>query len=313
MQIWSYEIKELELLHTSIKGRFPELEKELERLIRTDDENIVLVYARRCLEVIITDLCENELKRPRKTEPLKGIIDKLHREDKVPSHIITSMDHLNSLSAYGAHPKDFEPEQVKPVIFNLTTIIKWYQKYKLTQNNKAKEDVKLDVEKAGDTREINNKPKKKIIILFFGLLLLVGIVIILLFVFNFIGNKNQTRELEKSIAVLPFINDSQDPENVYFINGIMEEILNNLQTIKDLRVISRSSVEQYRNSNRSTSPEIAKKLNVNYIVEGSGQKYGNTFRLRVQLIEAKSDRHLWAKSYEQSIQEPTPFSIYTAI
>ena len=98
MQIWSAEIKELEALYTSIKGRFPELEKELEQLIRTEDANVIMLYSRRCLEVIITDLCQCELKRPRKTEPLKGIIDKLHREEKVPSHIITSMDNLNSLS-----------------------------------------------------------------------------------------------------------------------------------------------------------------------------------------------------------------------
>jgi hypothetical protein len=80
MQIWSAEIKELESLYTSIKGRFPELEKDLEHLIKTDDENVTLLYSRRCLEIIVTDLCECELKRPRKTEPLKGIIDKLHCE-----------------------------------------------------------------------------------------------------------------------------------------------------------------------------------------------------------------------------------------
>src|SRR4030043_1772990 len=130
MQIWSTKIKELETLFPSIKGRFPELEKDLEHLIKTDDENVALLYSRRCLEIIITDLCESELKRPRKTEPLKGIIDKLHREEKVPAHIITSMDHLNSLSTYGPHPKEFDPEQVKPVLSNLAIIIKWYLKYK---------------------------------------------------------------------------------------------------------------------------------------------------------------------------------------
>ena len=104
MTLWSAEIKELDSLSTSLKGRFPDLEKDLEHLIKTDDENVALLYSRRCLEIIITDLCECELKRPRKTEPLKGIIDKLHREEKVPSHIITSMDHLNSLSTYGTHP-----------------------------------------------------------------------------------------------------------------------------------------------------------------------------------------------------------------
>ena len=78
-----------------------------------------MLYSRRCLEVIITDLCECELKRSTKTEPLKGIIDKLKKEEKVPSHIIASMDGLNSLSTFGTHPKDFDPEQVKPVLVNL--------------------------------------------------------------------------------------------------------------------------------------------------------------------------------------------------
>jgi len=130
MAIWSSEIKELEKLYGSLKGQLPGLEKELERLIKADDENMILLYSRRCLEVIITDLCECELKRPRKTEPLKGIIDKLHKEEKVPSHIITSMHGLNELSTYGAHPKDFDPEQVKPVLVNLDIIIKWYLIYK---------------------------------------------------------------------------------------------------------------------------------------------------------------------------------------
>lgn len=62
MDIWSAEIKNLEKLYSSLKGIHPKLDKELDRLIKTDDENMVLVYARRCLEVIITDLCECELK-----------------------------------------------------------------------------------------------------------------------------------------------------------------------------------------------------------------------------------------------------------
>ena len=130
MEIWSAEINVLERLCESLKGQLPDLEKELERLIKTDDENMILLYSRRCLEVIITDLRECELKRPRKTEPLKGIIDKLHKEEKIPSHIITSMHGLNELSTYGAHPKDFDPEQVKPVLNNLAIIIRWYLKNK---------------------------------------------------------------------------------------------------------------------------------------------------------------------------------------
>ena len=109
MPVWSAELKELEKLHESIRGQLPDLEKELERLITADDENMILLYSRRCLEVIITDLCECELKRPRKTEPLQGIIDKLLKEEKVPSNIIASMHGLNELSTFGAHPKDFDP------------------------------------------------------------------------------------------------------------------------------------------------------------------------------------------------------------
>jgi len=306
MHIWSTETKELETLHTLIKGRFPELEKELVRLIKADDENMVLLYSRRCLEVIITDLCECELNRLRKTEPLKGIIDKLHHEEKIPSHIITSMQNLNSLSTYGAHPKEFDPEQVKPVLSNLTIIIKWYLKYKDAQII-SKERVKEVIDETktqDDSTEQIKKPTKKLILLLSGLALVVIVIVIViaLFVFNIIGGDKRIKELEKSIAVLPFLNDSPDEENTYFINGIMDEVLINLQTIKDLRVISRNSVEQYRGPDKPATPEIAKALNVNYIVEGSGQKYGNTFRLRVQLLEGSKDRHLWGESYEQEIE-----------
>jgi len=107
-------------------------------------------------------------------------------------------------------------------------------------------------------------------------------------------------EPEKSIAVLPFINDSPDQENTYFVNGVMEEILGNLQKIKALRVISRTSVEQYRDRKRSVR-EIAEELGVNYIVEGSAQKYGNAFRLRAQLIKAERETHIWGDSFQQKV------------
>lgn len=135
MTIWSAEIKELEKLKNSFKGSYSRLIKELERLLKTDDENVALVYARRCLEIIITDLSERELKRSRGTEPLKGIIDKLNKEERVPENIIVSMQNLNSLSTFGAHPKDFDPRQVKPVVLDLTTILEWYLKYTESQES----------------------------------------------------------------------------------------------------------------------------------------------------------------------------------
>lgn len=125
--------------------------------------------------------------------------------------------------------------------------------------------------------------------------------------------KPQAGSVEKSIAVLPFINDSSDQENAFFINGVMEEILNNLQRIRELRVISRTSVEKFRGQNKSI-PEIARELGVNYIVEGSGQKYGTAFRLRVQLIMAARETHLWGESFQQKITEVEDiFNIQTQI
>ena len=82
MSIWTTEINELKNLSKSLKGTLPDLQNELERLILSDDENMLLVYSRRCLEVIITTLCEQELKRQRGTEPLQRIIDRLNKEGK---------------------------------------------------------------------------------------------------------------------------------------------------------------------------------------------------------------------------------------
>ncbi len=108
--------------------------------------------------------------------------------------------------------------------------------------------------------------------------------------------------IEKSIAVLPFKNESSDSGNEYFINGLMESTLNNLQKIEDLRVVSRTSVEKYRNADMAI-PEIAEELNVNYFVEGSGQKVGDQVLLHVQLIEASSDKHIWAEQYNRELAD----------
>ena len=305
MKIWSAEIKELETLYTSIKGRFPELEKDLEHLIKTDDENVALLYSRRCLEIIVTDLCECELKRPRKTEPLKGIIDKLHREEKVPAHIITSMDRLNSLSTYGTHPKEFDPEQVKPVLFNLTTIIKWYQKYKDSRKADEKrqievkpEELKYESKEPVDTGEAVHKPKKRLTLWLTGLLLISAIVIVLLFVFNIIRGKKQTKDLEKSIAVLPFENLSTDAEQVWFSDGITDVIISQLSKIYDLRVLSRTSTLKYREEHKSIS-EIGKELDVNYIIEGTVQRQQERMRITVQLIRVLNEGHLWSEIYDR--------------
>ena len=120
--------------------------------------------------------------------------------------------------------------------------------------------------------------------------------------------------IEKSIAVLPFINDSPNDSNQYFINGFMEDVLNHLQTIKDLHPISRTSAEKYRKTTKSI-PEIAKELSVNYIVEGDMQRYGNNIRLSVNLFKAlKKELKLWGKTYEKKINDATDiFSLQSQI
>jgi adenylate cyclase len=310
MKTWANELKELETVYSLGKGQFPVIDKELEQLVKTEDVNVVMLYARRCLEVIVTDLCESELKRPRKTEPLKGIIDKLNSEDKVPSHIIASMHGLNSLSTYGTHPKDFDHEQVKPVLNNLSIVIKWYLRYSELRQSEKRQEAGQTTQLAGEPGTGGVlKPKKKFSKLFTILSLLIIIVAGATIIYFVLKQSSKYSNIEKSIAVLPFRNDSPDTTNVYFINGVMEDILNNLQKIKDLRVISRTSVEQYRNTTRSI-PEIAKELGVNYIVEGSGQKSGNTIHLSVQLLRAAKEGHLWGNSFEQELHSATEiFSI----
>ncbi|MBL0739983.1 helix-turn-helix domain-containing protein [Chryseolinea lacunae] len=136
-----------------------------------------------------------------------------------------------------------------------------------------------------------------------GLMLAVGILVLTAggyFIWSRTNHRSGTEEI--SIAVLPFKNDSNDSSNVYLINGLMEATLNNLQKIEDLRVISRTSVEKYRNASRSI-PEMAKELNVKYFVEGSGQKIGDRIVLNIQLIDGETDKHLWSNQYRREAKD----------
>jgi len=301
MTIWSAEIKELTALYESLKGKLPDLEKELDKLVKADDENMVLIYSRRCLEVIVNDLCESELKRPRKTEPLKGVIDKLNKEEKVPANIVASMHNLNTLSTFGAHPKDFDPRQVKPVLNNLTTIIEWYLKYKETQTaEKTKpEEAKHEGKEPEDSTEVSYKQRKSLLFTLSGLLLVCIIVIVALMIFNVIGGGRKAEddvELEKSIAVLPLENMSDGEEFSHLGDAITDEIIMQLYKINAFEVRSRTSVMQYKNTEK-TSPIIGKELNVNYLLEGSTQRYENQVRIRVQLIHASTDAHIWGNVF----------------
>jgi TolB-like protein/Tfp pilus assembly protein PilF len=110
------------------------------------------------------------------------------------------------------------------------------------------------------------------------------------------------KNLEKSIAVLPFDNLSNDPEQEYFCDGMLDEILDRLFRISDLKVVSRTSSMRYKDSKLALK-EIAKELDVSTILEGSIHKVGNNVRITVQLIDAKTDNHLWSKIYDKDLSD----------
>jgi adenylate cyclase len=107
---------------------------------------------------------------------------------------------------------------------------------------------------------------------------------------------------DQSIAVLPFVNMSSDAEQEYFSDGISEELLNLLARIPELRVISRSSAFSFKGKDIAI-PEIARQLNVAHILEGSVRKSGNTLRITAQLIEARSDTHLWSETWDRQLDD----------
>ncbi len=108
---------------------------------------------------------------------------------------------------------------------------------------------------------------------------------------------------EKSIAVLPFENRSDDKQNAYFADGVQSEILTDLATIADLRVISRTSVTQYQSGTARNLREIGKQLGVAHVLEGSVQRSGNRVRVTAQLIDARTDAHQWAEHYDRDLAD----------
>ena len=108
---------------------------------------------------------------------------------------------------------------------------------------------------------------------------------------------------EKSIAVLPFENLSRDPDNAFFTDGVQDEILTDLAKIADLKVISRTSVMQYRSGLARNLRKIGEELGVAHVVEGSVQRAANKIRVNAQLIDARNDAHLWAQTYDRDLAD----------
>jgi len=133
------------------------------------------------------------------------------------------------------------------------------------------------------------------------ILLTIGVVVSAVTGF-FLLPRASARKLDKSIAVLPFENLSDDKENAFFADGIQDDILTNLSKIGELKVISRTSVMPYRGKATNVR-DIGKQLGVSNILEGSVRRSGNKVRVNVQLIDANSDEHIWASDYDRDITD----------
>ncbi len=135
-----------------------------------------------------------------------------------------------------------------------------------------------------------------------GLLVIAAIVI----AFFFVSRKTMHSPLsvaDKSIAVLPFENLSEEKQNEFFADGVQDEILTDLAKIADLKVISRSSVMQYKGGVGRNLREIGQQLGVAHLLEGSVQRAANKIRVNAQLIDARTDAHLWAQTYDRDLAD----------
>jgi TolB-like protein/Tfp pilus assembly protein PilF/class 3 adenylate cyclase len=117
------------------------------------------------------------------------------------------------------------------------------------------------------------------------------------------GSETAALVVDRSIAVMPFENLSDEKQNAYFADGVQDEILTGLARVADLKVISRTSTMQYKDSARRNLREIAKTLGVSHVVEGSVQRSGGRVRVNAQLIDAKSDTQLWGQTYDRDIAD----------
>src|SRR5207302_7837178 len=108
---------------------------------------------------------------------------------------------------------------------------------------------------------------------------------------------------EKSVAILPFANLSANQENAFFTDGVQDQILTELARIADLKVISRTSVMQYKSGAARNLREIGQQLGVAHLLEGSVQRAGNKVRVNAQLIDSRTDAHLWAENYDRDLAD----------
>jgi len=180
--------------------------------------------------------------------------------------------------------------------------------------NAGTESTEKEVSRSTSTTaapSVENKPKgkSKVLMASIGVILILALVY---FFYNKIDSGAIEEEIDKSIAVLPFTDMSQGGDQQYFADGVMEDILTQLQRMGELRVTSRTSVERYRDTDKS-APEIGDELNVSYLLEGSVRKAEDQIMITAQLINTGSDSHIWADNFTSEYTAKGLFDIQRKI
>ena len=179
--------------------------------------------------------------------------------------------------------------------FPIAMCLSWL--YELTPEGIVRSED-LDPVKARSARRVTGRILDFIII---GVLLLV--IAMLIYERRPFRTSAEESIPEKSIAVLPFENRSEEKANAFFADGVQDEILTNLARVADLKVISRTSVVNYRSGIARNLREIGEQLGVAHVLEGSVQRAGNRVRVNAQLVDTRSDRHLWAQTYDRDLAD----------
>ena len=182
-------------------------------------------------------------------------------------------------------------------------LLKMPSEYPVNENNHEISVENNDIERTEST----NEKKGSLIKIFVAFLVILTIIIITIFIYRNVTIQKKSILQEKSIAVLPLKNINGDQEIQHLADGIMEDILNRLSHVQKLKVKSRISSEHYKNPD-ITLPEIAKEMDVSYVLEGSIINNGDKVRIYVQLIDATTDNHFWSDEYNQDLTDIFEFT-----
>jgi TolB-like protein/Tfp pilus assembly protein PilF len=204
------------------------------------------------------------------------------------------------------HPKEENPQdnqnhtfyrdQINKVANAVKEIVAGLKQYENSENSELSEEESELLESADEENVIQQKKRKIGITLMVLLFLFIGSLLVFQFVFR---NKPAANEIEKTIAVLPFQNLSNDSTQLWFCDGFVEDIRNNLQKVKSYTVRSKLSSDQYRDQKKSTRI-IGNELNVNYLVGGSVGREGDNIKIWVHLSDSKADKQIWSNEYTRS-------------